>query len=58
MMLLILRLNPRTGQFVEYVLPTLEANIRHFDVDNSSNLVAVWVAEVHRGKIAKIEPLD
>jgi len=55
MMLLILRLNPRTGQFVEYVLPTLDANIRHFDVDNSSNLVAVWVAEVHRGKI---EPLD
>ena len=55
---LILRLNPRTGQFVEYMLPTVDANIRHIDVNNSSNLIAVWVAEVHQGKIAKIEPLD
>jgi len=55
---LILRLNPRTGKFVEYMLPTLDANIRHVDVDNSSNPIAVWVAEVHRGKIARIEPLD
>jgi virginiamycin B lyase len=55
---LILRLNPRTGQFVEYMLPTVDANIRHIDVDNSSNPIAVWVAEVHQGKIAKIEPLD
>jgi virginiamycin B lyase len=55
---LILRLDPRTGQFVEYMLPTVDANIRHIDVDNSSNPIAVWVAEVHKGKIAKIEPLD
>jgi virginiamycin B lyase len=54
----IMRLNPRTGQFTGYMLPTLNANIRHIDVDNSSNVVAVWVAEVHQGKIAKIEPLD
>lgn len=55
---LILRLNPRTGQFTEYMLPTVDANIRHIDVDDSSNSIAVWVAEVHQGKIAKIEPLD
>jgi virginiamycin B lyase len=55
---LILRLDPRTGQFIEYMLPTLDANIRHIDVDNSGKLVAVWVAEVHRGKIARIEPWD
>jgi virginiamycin B lyase len=55
---LILRLNPRTGQFIEYMLPTLDANLRHVDVDNSSNPIAIWVAEVHKGKIAKIEPLD
>ena len=53
---LILRLNPKTGQFVQYMLPTLDANIRHIDVENSSNSIAVWVAEVHQGKIAKIEP--
>jgi len=55
---LILRLDPRTGKFIEYMLPTLDANIRHVDVDNSSNPIAVWVAEVHKGKIARIEPLD
>lgn len=55
---LILRLDPRTGQFIEYMLPTLDANIRHVDVDNSSSPIAVWVAEVHKAKIARIEPLD
>jgi streptogramin lyase len=55
---LILRLDPRTGQFIEYMLPTVNANIRHIDVDNSSNPIAVWVAEVHHGKISKIKPLD
>jgi len=47
------------GQFVEYMLPTVNANIRHIDVDNSSssNPIAVWVAEVHQGKIAKLNRL-
>ena len=55
---LILRLDPKTGKFTEYMLPTVNANIRHIDVDNTSSPLAVWVAEVHQGKIAKIEPLD
>jgi virginiamycin B lyase len=55
---LVLRLDPKTGKFTEYMLPTVNANIRHIDVDNSKSPVAVWVAEVHQGKIAKIEPLD
>ena len=55
---LILRLDPESGKFTEYMLPTVNANIRHIDVDNSTSPVAVWVAEVHQGKIAKIEPLD
>jgi virginiamycin B lyase len=55
---LILRLDPKTGKFTEYMLPTVNANIRHIDVDNSTSPVAVWVAEVHQGKIAKVEPLD
>ena len=52
------RLDPRTGKFTEYMLPTVNANIRHIDVDDSASPVAVWVAEVHQGKIAKVEPLD
>jgi streptogramin lyase len=55
---LIVRLNPKTGEFTEYMLPTIDANIRHIDVDNSKDPIAVWVAEVHQGKIARIEPLD
>lgn len=50
------RLNPDTGSFVEYLLPTLSANMRKIDVDNSTNPVTIWVAEVHKGKLAKIEP--
>jgi streptogramin lyase len=52
------RLDVKTGKFTEYMLPMVNANIRHIDVDNSTSPVAVWVAEVHQGKIARIEPLD
>src|SRR5579872_709973 len=52
------RLDSKTGKFIEYFLPTVNANVRHIDIDNSTTPIAVWVAEVHQGKIAKIEPLD
>jgi streptogramin lyase len=52
------RLDPKSGKFTEYMLPTVNANIRHIDVDNSTTPVTVWVAEVHQGKIARVEPLD
>lgn len=55
---LVLRLNHKTEQFTEYMLPTVNENIRHIDIDNSTNPVTVWIAEVHQGKLAKIEPLD
>ncbi len=55
---LVMRLDPKSGEFTEYMLPTVNENIRHIDVDNSSSPVTVWVAEVHQGKIAKVEPLD
>ena len=49
------RLDPASGSFTEYLLPTLGANLRKIDVDNSTTPVTVWVAEVHAGKIAKLE---
>jgi len=54
------RLDPKTGNFTEYMLPTVNANIRHIDVDDSPNnpRSRYGVAEVHQGKIARIEPLD
>jgi streptogramin lyase len=52
------RIDRKTGKITEYMLPTVNANIRHIDIDDASSPVAVWVAEVHQGKIARIEPLD
>ena len=53
----IFRLNPTTSQVTEYLLPTLAANIRRIDVDNSTTPVAGWVGENHQGKIDKVEVL-
>jgi virginiamycin B lyase len=53
----IYRLNPQTGGFTEYLLPTLNANLRRVDVDDSTTPATIWVAEVHKGRLAKIEPL-
>jgi streptogramin lyase len=55
---LIYRFNMSRGQFTNYLLPTIGANIRKIDADNSKIVPAIWVAEVHRGKIAKIEPQE
>jgi streptogramin lyase len=55
---LIARLNPKTGEFRYYLLPTLGANVRRTDVDNSAQRPIFWVGENHRAKIAKVEPLD
>ena len=55
---LVYRLNPSTGEFTQYLLPTLGANIRKVDADSSASVPAIWVAEVHRGKIAKVEPQE
>ncbi len=53
----IYRMDPASGEFTEYLLPTLNANLRRVDVDNSTTPPTIWVAEVHQGKLAKIEPL-
>ena len=51
------RLNPRTGQFVEYLLPR-ETNIRRVFVDNSTTPVTFWVGSNHGASIVKLEPLE
>lgn len=54
----VFRLNPRTGQWTEYLLPTWGGEIRDIDVDNSTTPVTIWIPEVHQGKIAKLELLE
>jgi streptogramin lyase len=49
------RLDPKTGTFVEYLLPR-NTNIRRVFVDNATN--ALWVGSNHGAAIVKVEPLD
>ena len=51
------RLNPKTGEFVEYLLPKT-TNIRRVFVDNSTTPVTFWVGSNHGASIVKVEPMD
>jgi streptogramin lyase len=53
----VLRLDPKTGQFTEYMLPR-STNIRRVFVDNSTTPVSFWVGSNHGASIVKLEPLD
>jgi streptogramin lyase len=54
---LIERLNTKTGEFTEYLLPN-ETNIRHVDVQKDGDLSSLWISDQHNGKIIHIEPLS
>jgi streptogramin lyase len=51
------RLNTRTGEAVNYLLPR-KTNIRRVHVDNSTTPVTFWVGSNHGAAVVKIEPLD
>jgi virginiamycin B lyase len=51
------RLDPRTGESVEYLLPRT-TNIRRVFVDDSTGPVTLWVGSNHGASIIKVEPLD
>jgi virginiamycin B lyase len=53
----VLRLNPKTGQFTEYLLPR-STNIRRVFVDSTTTPVSFWVGNNHGASIVKLEPLD
>jgi hypothetical protein len=53
---LILRLDPRTGKFTEYVLPTVNANIRHIDMDNSKSSLQFGLQRSTRARPRKLNP--
>ena len=52
------RLNPKTGEWREYMLPTLGGEMRDIKIDDSGATPKVWVPLVHAGILAKIEPLE
>ena len=51
------RLDPKSGQVVEYLLPK-STNIRRVFVDNSTTPVTFWVGSNHGAAVIKLEPLD
>jgi virginiamycin B lyase len=53
----VVRLNPKTGQAVEYPLPR-DTNMRRMFVDNSTTPPTFWVGNNHGASIVKVEPLD
>ncbi len=53
----VLRLNAKTGEIVEYLLPRF-TNIRRVFVDNSTTPVTFWVGNNHAASIVKLEPMD
>ena len=53
----IVRLNPATGQMIEYLLPR-QTNVRRVWVDDRRTPVTFWVGNNHGASIVKLEPLD
>lgn len=51
------RLNPTTGETINYLLPR-STNIRRVFVDNSTPQVTFWVGNNHSASIVKVEPLE
>ena len=51
------RVNPKTGETVEYLLPR-ETNMRTVFVDNSTTPVTFWTGSNHGAALVKVEPLD
>jgi hypothetical protein len=53
----IARLNSKSGQIVEYLLPK-STNVRRVFVDDSTTPVTFWVGSNHGASIIKLEPFD
>ena len=51
------RVNPKTGETVEYLLPR-ETNMRTVFMDNSTTPVTFWTGSNHGAAVVKVEPLD
>ena len=51
------RLDPKTSQIIEYLLPR-STNIRRVYVDSSTNPSTFWAGSNHGASIVKMEPLD
>ena len=53
----VVRLNPKTGGAVQYLMPD-DTNMRTVFVDNSTTPVTFWVGSNHDHRLVRVEPLD
>jgi streptogramin lyase len=53
----VVRLDPKTGEMLEYLLPE-KTDIRHAFVDNAPKHPTFWVGNNHGAAIIEVEPLD
>jgi streptogramin lyase len=49
------QLNPRTGKFTMYPLPSRGTNSRHLAVDDSTDIPTVWVPYTGIGRVARVQ---
>lgn len=52
------RLSPETSEMVQYLLPTLNVNIREVVADNLTIPPSLLLGENHQGRIVLVHPLD
>jgi streptogramin lyase len=52
------RLNPKTGEMVNYLLPNANVNIRRVSVDNFTNPPSMLFGENHQAKIILVQALN
>ena len=55
---LVARLNTKTGEITEYLLPRTNTNIRRVFVEETGPRPVLWVGSNHGASIVKVEPLD
>ena len=53
----VVRLNPKSGQAIEYLMPK-DTNMRRVFVDDKTTPVTFWTGSNHAASIVKVEPLD
>jgi streptogramin lyase len=53
----VVRLDPKTGQTVQYLMPS-DTNMRTVFLDNSTTPVTFWVGSNHDHRLVRVEPLD
>jgi len=53
----VVRIDPKSGQSVEYLMPS-DTNMRTVFIDNTTSPVTFWTGSNHAAALVKVEPQD